>query len=572
MPQLRKYSMVIFSISFLFMMVHTHSLFLDLESPDLFMFLSDGKKLSFPELASKLAIPGSAAYFDVSSVEKRPVEGLVLKGIYSLFGLSPRPFYVFKSVLYAVVVTFVFVFIFKSTNTIFWSFFGAVFFMSIPGPVLSIFYVYDFGIVAEAFLLAAFFLFIKNYCITSNISERTKIVIFLLIVLGLKSKDSALFAPFVLVLFVLVTKMKMVEKYAFLFILLLIFSQPFLPFLLGVRQGRPSLQTEISMDYVIERVLHNPEKVFNYGQTRPILFSIKESLVFMPSSLIASLGFFFGWSFVGMVLYLLIRHRSRVVHCITHPNKAFNEASICEKYFFFLIVWFVVLVSFYSTAYVPSGALGTDIRYLTSGFVIFTVLVFSSASLFFNDINKRFGERSAKNVCTLLCCCIVFALLVNMFHTSIHLRGVMAIRNTVTEQTMKIIYEDAFQEIPRDDVFFTVQNYCYGFNETRCKRDSALRSFIFTEYPSSIIGGLSLTKDALKQTVNEFNHAYVVSFSGVIPINITSRDSLKTKQFSRVNICHTDIFTRVYCWFRANKYAAKRDTLYFYKVERASVA
>ena len=173
--------------------------------------IETGNQTSWLFLLKQTFNPTTPVWFalrgDINRTSTRVFQTLLFKFLHQFFGLNPNAFWTLQALGFAGVGTLVFFLLFRSTQNKALSISGAFFFFLLPPVYKSISWMSDPELVAEFFMMAAFYIFLLLYPSKRNDSPFVLSRLILLIGttwLGMKVKETARIAPFVILTFLLV--------------------------------------------------------------------------------------------------------------------------------------------------------------------------------------------------------------------------------------------------------------------------------------------------------------------------------------------------------------------------------
>lgn len=583
MQYLRQKSIVVscflvFFLTLLYMCLYIPNQYFDLHSFQDFDFINDATTLSFSTMAQDIFYPGLTLYRGehAQGVRTRTILAFFLKEIHAFFGWDPFPYYFFKAIVLSSLCVVLFLLLWKSTASQFFSYCGVLFFLSLPSLFESFFFFYDFDILVEVFILLSFLLFC-NYEFSNDTlnKSRFKYIVLLLVltVLALKIKANALIIPIIIFIYLLFFLRKKFWKYCIYFFFAFLFINPLYPLYYDKGEELEILPTFSSSLLYHRLFLNNGWFYNNLDQTVPALFSVKESIVRTPNSVFGMFGFFFAWFCIGTGIFLLYRKRKELRNIILYfkCNNMFLNASIYLKYSLFFILWFFVVLFFYmfDVSKVPTYY-GTDTRYLTIAIIPLLLLIFTVLSAAYREVKKIVQEiGTGTNRITVfqyvVQAFIVFFLLtfiftcaINVAHSSLRIKGGFNVRDYTHVALFGILYEDYYKE---DFGNFAEKNLFYR------EKDDALIPITYTNFDFLEFGGAFIRPfDELNITRYISNEGLDFVYTISIGKNITF-ETLNTTSLGIVNPCSIGFFEWGYCQL----YEKKNHQPFIFYVSKVSL-
>jgi len=549
-------SILIFILSLLYGTTYAYGLYFDTHGWQDFEFIHDAAEMNLKTMIGDLFFPGLDFFrgAHAQGVRTRIVEAFVLKGIHAFFGWNPFPYFFIKVLFIAATSTIVFLFLYESTRSKFFAISGASFFISLPSVFSSLLFMYDFGIIAEFFIILSFFLFLKyemqeeKLYLTDRNGLLYLFILGIITLLGLKTKASALIIPAFLFLYLLLFMRKRIAFYTPYFIFAFLLINPFYP-LFHDQGSELEILPKFRFAYVYERLILNNAWDYNAEQTIPAIFSLKESIVRMPNTVTASFGLLLFWFLICCVLYLAYVKRNsakNIFQYTTNKNIFMSNASRETQFIFFFSLWFWIVLFFYQFDVMKNPLYsGTDMRYMTLAIVPLFLLLFTCASACANLFREKhvsfFGK--IQSVSNLFNCffAIFLALTVvlNLAHSTVHLRGGYNAHNYANVQLFTTLYNDYYQTT------ITVYNFSEENAYYRAKDDTLINStftnynfFDFAEYKMQLVeNSINETREA-----NAGVEFYAVSLGAEFNMTSLNIDLLK-----RVDPCSIGFYEQWYC-------------------------
>lgn len=549
--------LLLFIFGLLYVTTYACGLYFDTHGKQDFEFIQDAADLKIGTMVGDLFFPGLDFFrgAHAQGVQTRIVEAFVLKGIHALFDWEPFPYFFFKGIFIALTTVILFILLHRSTKSTFFAVLGSLFFMSVPSVFSSLLFMYDFGIIAEFFIIVAFLLFVqyelgKERIKAKGIQWKYIIALCLITLFGLKTKVSTVIIPVVIFIYLFLFMRKKFLSYSPYFIFAFLFINPFYPLFhdQGVQLG--SLPV-FRISYLYERVFLNRAWDYNGDQEVPVIFSLKESIVRMPNTVTAAFGFFFFWFLVMCFLYLLYKEGQmfRTMWKWVWDNTKFEESGCAEfKFSLFYFIWFCSVLFFYQFDVMKNPLYsGTDMRYMTLAIVPLFLLCFTYFSYIIENLpQKRWmllgKEWSPKEI---LKWCFVFLLLptiiVNVAHSTVHLRGGYNAHNYANVELFKILYRDfSGTEISTDD--FSRNNLYYQ------QEDDLLINRTFTNYDFLDFAAykMPMEENAIYMELQKQGNNKTV-FYGVSLGEQKAFSSLNVVLLKKIDVCGIGFYEKMYC-------------------------
>lgn len=451
-------SLLIFVLCLLYGTTYANGLYFDTHGWQDFEFIHDAAKMDLEVMIQDLFFPGLDFFrgAHAQGVRTRIVEAFVLKGIHAFFGWNPFAYFFFKVLFIAATSTVLFLFLYKSTNSKFFAISGAFFFISLPSLFSSLLFMYDFGIIAEFFIILSLFLFLKYEIQEEKLSLKSRkglLYLFFLSIItlvGLKTKASTLIIPAILFLYLLLFMRKRITFYIPYFIFAFLFINPIYP-LFHDQGNELGILPKFRFVYVYERLILNNAWDYNADQITPAIFSLQESIVRMPNTVTASFGLLLFWLLIFSALYLIYakpKSIKNIFHYVRN-NDSFPHASREVVFVSFFFLWFCVVLFFYQFDVMKNPLYsGTDMRYMTIAIVPLFLLFFTCASASTNLLQEKEVSflrrkwsisRLFKGIFITL---LAITIIVNIAHSTIHLRGGYNAHNYANMELFTTLYED----------------------------------------------------------------------------------------------------------------------------------
>ncbi len=570
-------SILLFIFSLLYGTTYAYGLYFDTHGQQDFEFIRDASTLKISTMVSDLFFPGldffRGAY--AQGVRTRIVEAFIIKGIYQVYGWEPFPYFFLKVVFIAVTSLIIFVHLLKSTGSRFFAVFGVLFFLSLPSLFSSLLFMYDFGIIAEFFIAAGFLLFLWYELSEErkNIQKYKKywyiVVLCVITFLGLKTKASTLILPVVIFCYLLLFLRKNIITYVPYFIFAFLFINPVYP-LFYDNGNELNAFPMFRIEYVYERLLLNKSWDYNADQSMPAILSLKESIVRMPNTVTAAFGFFFFWFLMASFIFLIYKKRNILKKVITfvYDNARFEELQSREfKFCLFYALWFVVVLFFYQFDVMKNPLYsGTDMRYMTLAIVPLFLFCLTYVSYINSLLEKKdvlFLGRVWNGVKLLKICfvlVIIPTLLVNIVHSTVHLRGGYNAHNYANVELFKTLYRD-FTGEELDFYMFSANSSYYQ------TKDDILISRTFTNYDFFDFAAYKMPLDEnviymLVENGRKNDAFYAVSLSKEQSFLLLNATLLRI-----VDTCTVGIYEKLYCQFYETK-NGQPFMFYVYKIEQ----
>ncbi len=548
-------SILIFILSLLYGTTYAYGSYFDTHGWQDFEFIHDAVEMDLKTMVGDLLFPGLDFFrgAHAQGVRTRIVEAFVLKGIHAFFGWEPFPYFFFKVLFIAGTSTIVFLFLYESTSSRFFATSGAFFFISLPSVFSSLLFMYDFGIIAEFFIILSFFLFLKYEMHEEKLSLRNRVgilylfILSLITLLGLKTKASTLIIPAVLFLYLLLFMRKRITFYIPYFIFAFLFINPLYP-LFHDQGSELGILPKFRFAYIYERLVLNNAWDYNAEQTIPAIFSLKDSLVRMPNTVTASFGFLLFWFLICCVLYLAYTKRKSVkdIFQYVRTNDSLNYVSKEVAFVSLFFIWFCIVLFFYQFDVMKNPLYsGTDMRYMTLAIVPLFLLLFTCASACSSLLGEKhvslFGKewsvsRLFNGIFIIL---LGLTIVVNIAHSTVHLRGGYNAHNYANIELFTTLYTNYSGNELKEYEFS--KNYLY-YKE----QDDLLINRTFTNYNFFDFAAykMQLQEDDINEAIKakpgiEF---YAVSLGA--ELNMTSFNMIFLK---KIDPCSIGFYEQWYC-------------------------
>ncbi len=533
---------IIFLISILYTTLYSNNLYFDTHGWQDFEFIKDSSEISIKTMLSDFFFPGLDFLRGghAQGVRTRIVEAFVLKTIHFVFGWTPFPYFFVKGIILSLLAVVLFLHLNHSTKSIFFSFIGTLFFLSLPPLFASFLFLYDFDVLAQLFIATVFLLFIHQLIPHKKyVAAMTILTLF-----ALKTKASAIIIPAVIFLYLALFSRQKIKTYSIFLIIAFIFINPLYP-LFKDKGNELGIFPAFDVSHLFNRLVLNKAWDYNADQTIPVIFSPKESVVRMPNTVSALFGFLFWWLAVTvLIIFLFLRraHFSKLITSVKYNLQFTTTSNSYDRSLILYVIWFLTVLFFYQFDVSKSPA-GTDMRYMTLAAIPLLLFVFTLLAYVHKEIqNKKlfFLKVCVKKVFLIFVTVAVFAtILTNVAHTTVHLKGGYNARNHANINLFKVLYTDYYDE--------TVDFYQFAQNNTFYQnKDNAIIQSTFTNYDFLDFGGTSFKLEEKK--IDDFfknknnKKAYLVSLGKDVHFK-----SFKKTHLDIVDPCTTRMFEWVYC-------------------------
>ncbi|MBI2095166.1 MAG: hypothetical protein HYT89_03260, partial [Candidatus Omnitrophica bacterium] len=365
----------------------------------------------------------------------RPIELLIWKLLLSCFGYAPAAYFLVKAVYLALVSALIFFITWRLTENKTMATLAALFYSTALPCYMSVFFISDFGLLAQFIQGLAALLFL-------DIVEKTEEgelalpklfrlcgALFLTLWLGIKTYETVKILPFIFLAFLVLRNLRNLTSWIrqkknialtawllSLFVLVVPFTANFKA-VNRTAEVKNTLLPNYHWDTLYRSLLQNTK---NAWETEPdiALFSFKSCL---PFSIARTLGFFLCWAVVFALLYLLLRRNSLWKSLDRRKQLLWSFSGL----------W--LLADF--------AALGTareaDPRHLMVPLI--PVTIFLASSFFF--IRQAPGTRARKVFSTVLLIGWCFSFFTNLDH-QMYFRKFLGGFQIGQEKYLNFIYED----------------------------------------------------------------------------------------------------------------------------------
>ncbi len=330
-------------------------------------------------------------------IEDRTFIYVVYKLFAEVFPINPFYYHFLRSIVVSIITVLIYYMIYEFTKDFRFSVIGAVTYTVLPAVIASSIYITDFALMAHMFLFIAIILLYKYLRIHNPLVLKTtftQIVIFLLAILAIKTReDTKIIIPLIFLL-ILLYKRKELIKWVFFFALLTYFIMP-----QSFDHNFASSNTSDILDYFVRWTYQY--KGGDYPQESiSVMWSPIEQIRSLAASFVGEIGFFLFWS----VIFLLIRYfwtRSYLL-----------KRSYDWKLFLFCSVWLILGVAVLSVRTSP------EIRYLAPYSIPLVIFLSMTCwTLFNSETNHR------KVLGLLLIIAVSYTFVFHVYHSFQDVRG-----------------------------------------------------------------------------------------------------------------------------------------------------